>query len=74
MRTRQPQRFDVTEGEKVVEIATKDTSARRKSFTLIARECTFKISNITVARILDVAGYKQCIPWEKPFLSEPNTQ
>ena len=73
-RTGRPQRFGVTEREKVVQIATNDASARRKSFTLIARECSFKISNVTVARILDAAGYKQCIPREKPFLSEPNTQ
>ena len=58
----------------VAQISTKDTSARRKSFTLIAHECYFKISNVILARILDVVGYRQCIPWEKPFRSEPNTQ
>ena len=73
-RTGRPQRFGMKKREKVVQIATNDASARRKSFTLIACECPFKISNVTVARILDAAGYKQCIPWEKPYLSEPNTQ
>jgi len=73
-RTGRPQRFVVVEREMVVQIATKDAVARRKSFTLLARECPFKISNVTVARILDAAEYKQCIPHEKPFLSEPNTQ
>ena len=69
-----PQRFGVAEREMVVQIATKDASARRKSFSLPARECPFQISNVTVARILDTAGYKQCIPREKPFLSEPNIE
>ena len=73
-RTGQQQRFGVTEREKVVQIATNDASTCCKSFTLIARKYPFKISNVTVARILDAAGYKQCIPWEKPYLSEPNTE
>jgi len=58
----------------VVQIPIKDTSAHRKSFSLLARECPFQISNVTVARILDAAGYKQCIPREKPFYSEPNIE
>ena len=61
-RTGRPQRSGIKQREEVVQIATKNASARRKSFTLIARENPFKISNVTVARILDVAGYKQCIP------------
>lgn len=73
-RAGRPQRFGVTEWEMVVQIATKYASDHRKSFTLLARKCPFKISNVTVSWILDAAVYKQCIPQEKAFLSEPNTQ
>lgn len=69
-----PIKFNDMDRKAVIQLATANASQRRKTYTLLAKECTFQISRHTFATILHDAGYNQCIPEEKPNISAINIQ